>query len=119
MSDHERRRFQRIEFDVDTQLSQEELNWRAELKDISLKGVLVSGPLPPAADASAPIAVQILLSDQAVIQMQTSVAHQNEGDLGLICQSLDVESMRHLRRLIELNLGDPAEAERELHELIN
>jgi hypothetical protein len=34
--------------------------------------------------------------------------------VGLHCRHIDIESLAHLRRLIELNLGDPALLEREL-----
>jgi hypothetical protein len=35
-----------------------------------------------------------------------------------LCRSIDIESITHLRRLIEVNLGDPAASERELKALI-
>jgi hypothetical protein len=38
--------------------------------------------------------------------------------VGLRCDRLDVDSMSHLRRLVELNLGDPALLERDLQSLI-
>lgn len=119
MSEQERRRFQRIEFDVRVELSQHGLHWFADLKDISLKGLLLAGSLPHDFDSMAPILVKVILSDQTVIAMNTAVAHQSEQGIGLSCLSIDVESIRHLRRLIELNLGDALEAERELAELIH
>ena len=37
------------------------------------------------------------------------------GDLvGMVCRHIDVDSISHLRRLVELNLGDEALLEREL-----
>ena len=37
---------------------------------------------------------------------------------GLLCKGIDLDSVTHLRRLIELQLGDPALLERDLAELI-
>jgi hypothetical protein len=37
---------------------------------------------------------------------------------GVLCRSIDLESITHLRRLIEVNLGDPAASDRELKALI-
>ena len=43
---------------------------------------------------------------------------REDDKIGLTCINIDVESIAHLRRLVELNLGVPDAAERELHELI-
>jgi hypothetical protein len=50
--------------------------------------------------------------------MQTRVAHVEGPQAGLLCISIDIDSVTHLRRLLELNLGDPALLERELSALI-
>ncbi len=118
MSNQERRRFTRIPFDLDAELSQGGQQWRAELKDISLNGALVSGPIPQNLNTERAIQLTVTLSDQAIITMQTTLAHHNSNELGLACESMSLDSMQHLRRLVELNLGDPAAAERELHELL-
>jgi hypothetical protein len=36
----------------------------------------------------------------------------------LLCESIDLDSITHLRRLVELNAGDPALLERELTALV-
>ncbi|MDO3387905.1 PilZ domain-containing protein [Gilvimarinus sp. SDUM040013] len=118
MSDQERRRFHRIEFDVKVELSQHGLHWQSELADISLKGLLLDGKLPDSCSTVEPILVKVALSDQTIITMKTEVAHQSDRGVGLSCLTIDVESIRHLRRLVELNLGSAEKAERELAELI-
>lgn len=119
MNSPERRRFQRLPFNVRVELSQTGLHWHAQLLDISLKGLLIQGQLPDDFDALAPILVRVDLSDQAYIAMSAAVAHQSGGTTGLSCLRIDLDSMSHLRRLIELNLGDAEAAERELTELIH
>lgn len=116
---NERRKFSRILFDAHVELAQGEFHWRASLLDISLKGLLLQQTLPAEVAQEQPILVKILLSDNTSIAMSVIVAHQHHNQTGLVCTSIDIDSVSHLRRLIELNLGDAAEAERELSELIS
>ncbi|MFC3117252.1 PilZ domain-containing protein [Cellvibrio fontiphilus] len=115
----ERRKFSRILFDAHVELAQGEFHWRASLLDISLKGLLLQQKLPPEVSVKDPVLVKILLSDNTCIAMSVTVAHQHHQQTGLVCSSIDIDSVSHLRRLIELNLGDAAAAERELSELIS
>jgi len=116
---NERRKFSRILFDAHVELAQGEFHWRASLLDISLKGLLLQQTLPAEVAQEQSILVKILLSDNTSIAMSVIVAHQHHNQTGLVCTSIDIDSVSHLRRLIELNLGDAAEAERELSELIS
>lgn len=117
MTTPERRRFSRVDFDAHVLLTQGDISWEAELIDISLKGLLLthSGDQPL---SSQPVQVKICLSNQTAITMNADIVHQSPVELGLTCALIDIDSIGHLRRLIELNLGDPAAAERELAELI-
>ena len=59
--------------------------------------------------------IVIQLGDSAAsIQMTVILRHYEERQLGFECQTLDLDSATHLRRLVELNLGDEAELHREL-----
>jgi len=115
---NERRKFSRILFDAHVELAQGEFHWRASLLDISLKGLLLQQTLPAEIIHNAPILVKILLSDSTCIAMSVTVAHQHHNQTGLVCTTIDIDSVSHLRRLIELNIGVKA-AERELSELIS
>ena len=55
-----------------------------------------------------------LLGSNEVIEMEAQVAHFEQGHMGLHCVTIDIDSVTHLRKLLELNLGDPALLEREL-----
>ncbi len=118
-SAQERRKFSRILFDAHVELAQGDCHWRASLLDISLKGLLIQQQLPAEVKKDLPILVKILLSDQTSIAMTVSVAHQHHNQTGLMCTTIDIDSVSHLRRLIELNLGDATAAERELNELMS
>jgi hypothetical protein len=114
----ERRRFKRIAFDARTELTQGEHTWQVQLVDLSLKGLLVERPEGWQADPQAPFQVRVELDEQAPVTMEAELRHDNDGQLGLQCTHIDLDSVTHLRRLVELNLGDEAELERELSALI-
>lgn len=93
--------------------------------DISLKGVLLQLPAGQVPQPGSPCLVKLPLGSRAdeaadtiVIAMAGEVAHVEGDQAGVLCRSIDLESITHLRRLIEVNLGDPAASERELKALI-
>ena len=120
MSEHpaERRRFKRIEFDARTELIQGDFIWPVKLNDLSLKGLLIERPEPWLGDRETDFSVDIHLSDDNEIRMDVRLTHEDHGQLGFVCLHISLESIERLRRLIELNLGDQAELERELGALI-
>lgn len=120
MSEHpaDRRRFKRIAFDARTELSQGEFTWPVKLIDLSLKGLLVERPEPWLGNPKEDFFVDIHLSEEIDIEMDVQLTHEDHGQLGFVCRHISLESIERLRRLIELNLGDEAELERELGALI-
>jgi hypothetical protein len=120
MSEHpaNRRRFKRIAFDARTELSQGQFIWPVKLIDLSLKGLLIERPEPWLGDREQDFFVNIHLSDDVDIEMDVHLAHEDHGQLGFVCRHINLESIQRLRRLIEFNLGDPQELERELGALI-
>lgn len=119
MSDHEERRcFQRVTFDAPTLLRQGEQSWEVELLDLSLKGLLIKCPEPWAPDLTQDFEAIVTLSPEVTLQMQVELRHEEGHQLGFICLYIDVDSMSHLHRLVELNLTDSTKMMRELRELI-
>ncbi|SQF95254.1 type IV pilus assembly protein, PilZ family [Paucimonas lemoignei] len=114
----DRRRFKRIAFDAKTELSQGDKRWQVQLVDLSLKGLLIERPQPWQADTDELFAVDIKLSNEVHVQMDVRLTHDDQGQLGFVCEHIGLESISHLRRLIELNLADHDELERELAALI-
>ena len=51
--------------------------------------------------------------------MLGTVVHIDSQHIGLRCDSIDLDSITHLRRLVELNSGDPSMLEREISALVN
>ena len=117
----ERRAFSRINFDADTTIRQQEHSWSVVLLDISLKGLLIEEPFGWNIDEELPLKATIRLGndDDNQIEMAVLFRHQQDKQIGFECSEIDIESISHLRRLIELNQGDPSLLERELASLGN
>ncbi len=114
----ERRHFSRIPFDARTTLRRADgREWHGALLDISLNGALLERPQDWDGETRADLVLEILLTETARIRMEVAVAHVEAHYLGLRCTHIDLDSIAHLRRLIELNLGDPELLNRELSAL--
>lgn len=117
----ERRQFARVTFAAGAELITTQAHLLCQVIDISLKGVLLQLPAGPAPQAGMPCLVKLPLgdtTDDLVIAMAGELAHVEGDHAGVLCRSIDIESITHLRRLIEVNLADPAASERELKALI-
>jgi hypothetical protein len=56
----------------------------------------------------------ISLAADTLVQMEVLLTRTDHELLGFVCQHIDLDSISHLRRLVELNLGDVSLLEREL-----
>jgi hypothetical protein len=126
MSD-DHRRFKRIEFSarIDLRLGDPSnpQTFQGILRDISLKGALVvlgdTGRIPDA-DSTGQLVVQLDQSDIALtMDIEVAYYHAERHACGLNILSMDVDTASHLRRLVEVNLGDDAALQRELSNLID
>lgn len=115
---NEKRRFSRVPFEADVVLTQGETQWQAQLLDISLNGILIKRPENWTATLDEQFALELIFADgSSLITGEVSVAHTEEKHIGFRMVNIDIESVTHLRRLIELNLGEPELMDRELSAL--
>ncbi|HEX8589173.1 PilZ domain-containing protein [Pseudomonas sp.] len=114
----DRRRFKRIAFDAKTELSQGDRTWAVQLIDLSLKGLLIEKPSPWEGDPTARFMVDIQLQAGIDVVMEVRLTHDDHNHLGFVCDNIELDSVTHLRRLIELNIADHDELERELGALM-
>ncbi len=117
----ERRKFWRATFSAPVKLVTDTAAFDAKLDDISLKGALLEMPVGWHADAGERCTLHLRLGGERneEIEMWGRVVHlEEDGKLGLVCESIDLDSITHLRRLVELNSGDPNLLERDLSALI-
>lgn len=115
----ERRQYSRIHFETAARLNFAGSEHPVQLLDISLKGALVQStpPLPLATGIAVRLYLPLDVGGTA-IRMDGTVTHNAQGQIGLVCTAIDLDSITHLRRLVELNLGDAALLEREWHHLV-
>jgi len=103
----ERRRFQRVAFDAPAHLTTPLARLQVEVIDVSFKGALVRRLEPAEVRVGMFTQLSINLADMDThIAMTAEVAHLDGTQIGLLCRSIDLDSMTHLRRLIELMLPD-------------
>lgn len=114
----ERRQFTRIQFRTNARLRLGDAEADVEVVDISLKGALVrpKADLGPAVGAEGSLEISLGQSD-ADIRMEVTVVHRKADHFGLACREIDLDSITHLRRLVELNVGDESILNRELSAL--
>jgi hypothetical protein len=116
----ERRRFSRISFHRPAELDVRLEQVSCELLDVSLKGALVETPLTFRAGVGRPCTLTIRLdAGDATIRMEGEIAHRAGTQVGVRCKEIDLDSIAHLRRIVELNLGDDALLHRELAALVS
>ncbi len=116
----QRRHYSRICFASAAQLLLAERPCDVLVLDLSLRGALVQLPAQAELGLGAAAELRVYLDDAGTeIRMQTTVAHRQGRRAGLNCQSIDVDSVTHLRRLVELNAGDPDLLQRELSALLS
>ena len=109
-----RRKFSRIPFQAEASLFLPDGEYVVDVLDLSLKGALIY----PHANMFVTVGTHCTLKihlDQAgtSIRMEATVVHHLANYYGLVCRDIDLDSVTHLRRLVEINLGDEAMAERE------
>ncbi|SIS43894.1 PilZ domain-containing protein [Neptunomonas antarctica] len=114
----ERRRFTRINFDANCILRTSDKEWEIKLIDICFKGALAESntELPLSIGDQAELII-VLDGNEVIIEMPAIINHRRDKYLGFKAQTMKLSSISHLRRLVELNLGDPTLLERELDHL--
>ena len=118
-SNHERRHFWRASFHSPVRVNTHGGLHYAQLADISLKGALLELTPTWSAAMDEKCQLRLDLAPGATITMLGTVVHIDSQHIGLRCDSIDLDSITHLRRLVELNSGDPSMLEREISALVN
>ena len=114
----EQRHNKRVRFFSEAYLETAGKRYPTEIFDLSLKGALIKKPSETLPKTAEPLMLHLQLSGSTeVLTMQVLIAHEHADYLGLHCEKIDIDSISHLRRLLELNLGDTELLSRELAEL--
>ena len=115
---HERRRFWRANFHSGAKLLTDGDEYTVQIEDLSLKGALVTLPEGASIKIDERCRLQVQLAAGVVIMLWGRAAHVKDGHVGIKGESMDLDSVTHLRRLIELNVGDPVLLEEEISFLL-
>jgi hypothetical protein len=113
-----RRQFTRVLFSINAILEIEQKHYPVTIHDISLNGALAT---MPNADISLKGKLGLLHFDlangESIVEMHVAVVHEVNDEVGLQCNAIDIDSVTHLRRLVELNLGDESQLHKEISQL--
>ena len=114
----DKRRFTRIFFSTPVLLEVAGEQCATSLIDISLKGALVAAnsKLDQYLGENCSIKFELQGSD-VEIEMIGNIVHMERNSVGIACEKIDIESVTHLRRLIELNVGNADLLDRDLDSL--
>ena len=113
-----RRQFTRILFSIKATLEVEDKKYPVSIHDISLNGALITAPPSSEALKGKLGSLTFYLTDTDLdVAMHIAVVHETNVEMGLQCNAIDIDSISHLRRLVELNLGDEEQLNKELSQL--
>jgi c-di-GMP-binding flagellar brake protein YcgR len=113
-----RRQFTRILFSIKASLNIEDIAYDVSLYDISLNGALITVKNSDHILKGKIGTLDFSLSDgESKVIMHVVVVHEHNDETGLRCNAIDIDSVTHLRRLVELNLSDDAQLNKELSQL--
>ena len=116
----ERRRFQRVATDKPIVVRCSDGEYCGTTLDLSLRGLLIESTDGWQPQTGNPVSVRIRLDDDTCcIDMDGTIAHVLGSRVGIRVTGVDIASAARLRRMVELNLGDPDLLERELTELVS
>lgn len=114
----EKRKFQRIPFQCYSQIKCGDRTYTAELLDISMKGALLLARDMTERDVGHICFLDITLANSDIhLHFEAELTHKAENHYGFVFLGEDLETFMHLRRLLELNIGDDEIIERELIDL--
>ncbi len=113
-----RRLFTRILFSIEAELIIEDNTYPVSIHDISLNGALITAVNSEQSLKGKLGTLQFSLSGEELdVSMHIAVVHEHDDETGLQCNAIDIDSVTCLRRLIELNLGDSEQLNKELSQL--
>ncbi len=108
----EKRRFARAPFDGSATLTIGTQTFDVVLSDLSLRGALLEHAPDQILEQGLAGMLTLVLEDTDIaIPLQCKVSHVGPGRAGVEFMLVEVDSMQHLRRLVELNLGNSEEHE--------
>ncbi|CAH6784913.1 Cyclic diguanosine monophosphate-binding protein [Vibrio chagasii] len=114
----ERRQFSRVIYQVPTEISQGQVNVSGSVQDLSLHGLLIQCEELQQLNQESPVHVSFKLTNSDInIQLEATIVSTINTSMRLRIEHLDIDSISHLKRLVELNVGDDDLLYREIEHL--
>ncbi len=114
-----KRRGTRVRFNVNAELSYGDETIRGEVRNLSLKGMLVD--IDTTVPENTELTITIYLSGSSsslTLNMKGSVVRCDQNGLAILFKEIDVESFIHLRSVVGYNEGNESKIMREFYDLI-
>ena len=110
----EKRDYHRVPFKCHSQITVVDRCYACELIDISLRGILIEIEPENTIGLGSLCQIDIALANCDIhLQIDAKLVHREDNHYGFRIEALDIDSLTHLRRLLELNFGDADEINRE------
>jgi len=112
----DRRRYSRVAFPTAAYLQPEAASrCEATLLDLSLRGALLAPATDPGLMVGASCRIGFALPGSTIeLDFEAEVVRVDAGGVGVRFTAVDLETMTHLRALLEYNTGDPERVREEL-----
>ncbi len=115
----DKRRGTRVMFNVKAELTYDNNIIRGEVRNLSLKGMLVAAETAVPEDTDVDIKIYLSgASSSLTLDMKGTVVRGDENNLAILFQEIDVESFIHLRSVVGYNEGNEEKIMREFYDLI-
>lgn len=108
------RQFSRIDFQSKTFLLHQNQRLTVQFVDISLKGALLLIDQAVELQKGDQVLLQMKLGAYDSLNVTADLVHCQENNFGFKFTSIDLDSLAHLRRLLEINSGDAELIDQEL-----
>ncbi|MFA0112988.1 PilZ domain-containing protein [Vibrio sp. 10N.261.46.E11] len=114
----ERRQFSRVVYQTPTDISQGNVNVSGSVQDLSLHGLLIQCDKLQQLRTDIPVQASFKLENSDInIQLEATIVSTINTSMRLRIEHLDIDSISHLKRLVELNVGDDKLLYREIEHL--
>jgi len=114
----ERRKFSRVVYQANITLQQDDKQWKGTLVDLSLHGLLIDLADSEEIKEKNEINVRFTLNESEInISAECKLINKTNNTLRLCISHIDIDSISHLKRLVELNVGNSDLLLRQLSEL--
>lgn len=114
----ERRKFSRVVYRTPATIRQNDKSWETKVLDLSLKGALLATPAGWESSNTDDYDLSFCLHDSDIeLDMDLKLIQESDEYLRFQIDHIDIDSASHLKRLVELNVGNDDLLHREIAQL--